>query len=70
MKQPRFEVYESKDGWRWRLVAANGRILASGESHTRKADAERAVATVTKTIRAMPPKIMIKRNTMRIVLHD
>lgn len=46
MKQPRFEVYESKDGWRWRLIAANGRILASGESHTRKADAERAVATV------------------------
>lgn len=28
MKQPRFEVYEAKDGWRWRLKARNGRILA------------------------------------------
>ncbi len=28
------EVYEGKDGWRWRIVAANGRILAdSGEAY-------------------------------------
>lgn len=44
---PRFEVY--KDGafeWRWRLVAANGRVIAdSGESYTRQGDAERAAAT-------------------------
>jgi uncharacterized protein len=47
MKQPRFRVYQDKAGaWRWHLKAANGRILAQGEAHTRKADAERAVATV------------------------
>lgn len=46
MKQPRFHVYQAKDGWRWHLKAANGRIVAQGEAHTRKADAERAVATV------------------------
>lgn len=55
VKRPRFEVYEStraaKGGppvteWRWRLIAANGRILASGQAHTCKADAERAVVTV------------------------
>lgn len=47
MKQPHFRVYQDKAGaWRWHLKAANGRVLASGEAHTRKADAERAVATV------------------------
>ncbi len=46
MKQPRFEVYQSQDGWRWRLVAANGRIVATGEAHTRKQDAARAAYMV------------------------
>lgn len=49
MKQPRFDVYKSADGWRWRLVAANGRILCQGESHTREADAFRAVDAVSRT---------------------
>jgi uncharacterized protein YegP (UPF0339 family) len=39
-------VYEGKDGWRWRIKAANGEVVATGESHTRKEDAERALATV------------------------
>ena len=42
MKQPRFTTYKARDGWRWRLIAANGRIVATGEAHTRKADAIRA----------------------------
>lgn len=42
MKGPRFEVYKARDGWRWRLRAANGRIVAAGEAHTRKRDAVRA----------------------------
>lgn len=47
MKQPRFEVYPDKaEGYRWRLVAANGRVLAQGEAHTRERDAWRAVDTV------------------------
>lgn len=47
MKRPRFVVYESKDGWRWRLLAANNRIIAdSGEAYTRKRDAERAASRV------------------------
>ncbi len=33
---------KAKDGWRWRVQAANGRIVAeSGEAYTRKRDAER-----------------------------
>ena len=47
MKTPLFEVYPAKDGWRWRLRAANGRIVATGEAHTRKADAVRAAAALS-----------------------
>jgi uncharacterized protein YegP (UPF0339 family) len=46
VKRPRFDVYKAKDGWRWRLIAANGRILASGEAHPRKAGAQRAISTL------------------------
>ena len=47
MKAPHFEVYPAKDGWRWRLRAANGRIVATGEAHTRKSDAIRAAAALS-----------------------
>lgn len=51
MKSARFEVYQDKKkGWRFRLIAANGRIIAQGEAHTREADAWRAVEVVKKTI--------------------
>lgn len=47
MNGPRFEVYQDEAGeFRWRLVAANGEIVASGEGHTRLEDAERAIETV------------------------
>lgn len=46
MKRPKFVVYKAADGYRWRLVAANGRIVATGEAHTRRRDAERAAAHV------------------------
>lgn len=45
----KFEVYEAKDGWRVRLRAANGRIIATGEAYTRERDAWRAVDTIRKT---------------------
>lgn len=43
MKTAGFDVYKAKDGWRWRLIAANNRVVATGESHLRKRDAERAM---------------------------
>lgn len=49
----RFEVFKSKDGWRWRLRAANGRIIATGEAHTRERDAWRATRTVAATVTAL-----------------
>lgn len=58
MKAPKFEVYPTKAQhghggparieWRWRLRAANGRILCSGEAHTRRQDAVRAVDTICR----------------------
>ncbi len=29
----RFEVYEANDDWRWRLIARNGEIVATGEGY-------------------------------------
>lgn len=40
---PTIVVYEDESGgWRWHLQASNGEIVAQGESHTSRADAERA----------------------------
>lgn len=39
----RIIVYSAKDGWRWRAVARNGRIVGDGaEAYTRKRSAVRA----------------------------
>ena len=49
MKRPRFQVYQAADGWRWRLLGANNRLIAeSGEAYTRERDAYRAVNAVRK----------------------
>jgi uncharacterized protein YegP (UPF0339 family) len=44
----RFELYTDRHGtWRWKLVAANGRVLAeSGEGYRRRADAYQALQRV------------------------
>jgi uncharacterized protein YegP (UPF0339 family) len=49
VKTPVFEVYEAEDGWRWRLIARNNRIIATGESHPKKAGADKALRTVIDT---------------------
>lgn len=38
---PELEMYQTKDGgWRWRVKAANGRIIAAAsEAYTRREDA-------------------------------
>lgn len=36
-----FEMFESKDGWRWRLRARNGEVVAASEAYTRAEDAGR-----------------------------
>lgn len=40
-------VYPAADGWRWRLRAKNGRIVAdSGEAYARKRNAAQAAASL------------------------
>jgi uncharacterized protein YegP (UPF0339 family) len=45
----KFEVYEDKGGkFRWRLKAANGQIVASGEAYETKAAAKDGVESVKR----------------------
>lgn len=47
MKRAKFEVFQDKGGgWRWRLKARNGRIVAVGESYTRESSAKRSLRAV------------------------
>jgi uncharacterized protein YegP (UPF0339 family) len=43
----RFQIFnDSRGGYSWRLKAANGLIIANGESYTAKANCEAAIALV------------------------
>lgn len=47
MKTYTLHTYKAADGWRWRLTARNGRIVAdSGEAYSRRDGAERAGASL------------------------
>jgi uncharacterized protein YegP (UPF0339 family) len=60
MKSARFVVFQDKKKqWRWHLKAGNGRVIAQGEAHSRKADAERAVQTVRETVIKLPDPWLI-----------
>lgn len=53
--KPRFKTYQDEAGqWRWRLLAANNRVIAdSAEGYTRERDADRAVQTVKEAVWAV-----------------
>lgn len=44
----KFEVYKSKNGYRWRLKAGNGEVVATGEEYTTKDGAMRGCESVAK----------------------
>lgn len=51
MKTYTLHTYKAADGWRWRLQARNGRIVAdSGEAYTRRTGAERAGAALAGAV--------------------
>ncbi len=54
----KYEIYQDKRGeWRWRLKAANGRILAvSSEGYKNLADCESCVVMVKMGSRTAPVK--------------
>lgn len=43
----RIEVFQSADGWRWRMRARNGEIVAQSESYTRRESAEDTATMLT-----------------------
>lgn len=46
-----WEIYPDPSGaWRWRLVAGNGEVVASGEGYADEASVRRGVATVIRTV--------------------
>jgi uncharacterized protein len=47
----RFELYRSGIEWRWRLRAANGEIIASGEGYSQREDCIHAVRLLMDTTR-------------------
>lgn len=51
-RKPRVEKYEDSSGeWRWRLVAANGEIIATGESYVSESSVNRAIKTVIRAFK-------------------
>ena len=45
-----FKVFrDTKGEWRWRLVAANGKIIAQSEGYTRRQDARKGARAVART---------------------
>lgn len=56
----RFELIRSKlprrQRWRWRIVATNGRVLASSEFYTNRADCEAAIDIVRNNAPTAPTR--------------
>lgn len=63
----KFEIYKTpapagllslassgQSGWRWRLRADNGKIIASGESYDRKDDCLLVIGLIMDTTRKTP----------------
>ena len=44
----KFEVYPSKSGYRWRLKAGNGEIVATGEEYSSKSGAVKGCEAVKR----------------------
>lgn len=44
----KFEVYPSKNGYRWRLKAGNGEVVATGEEYASKSGAVNGCEAVAR----------------------
>lgn len=51
----KFVVYrDAKGEYRWRLVASNGQVVASGEGYKNKADCLSTIASIQKNAPSAP----------------
>jgi uncharacterized protein YegP (UPF0339 family) len=44
----KFEVFQTKNGYRWRLKAGNGEVVATGEEYTTKESAKKGCEAVQR----------------------
>lgn len=44
----KFELYEAKDGWRFRLKAGNGEVVATSEAYSSKEGAVKGCEAVKR----------------------
>jgi len=44
------ELFKGEDGWRFRLVAANGEVIAASEAYVRKTDARNAAKALAPVV--------------------
>jgi len=44
----KFELYEAKDGWRFRLKAGNGEVVATSEAYSSKDGAVKGCESVKR----------------------
>lgn len=49
-RKAKFEVYKSGGGYRWRLKAANGEPIASGEEYSSKQGAMNALEALKRAV--------------------
>src|SRR5690606_15930006 len=68
MRIPHYaQIYRARDGWRWRLVAGNGKIVAdSGEAYASTRNARRAFVAVIEATR--PEALLAARDRAAILL--
>jgi hypothetical protein len=48
----KFEIFKSRDGFRFRLLAKNGEIVAQSESYTSLAMCKKGIAVVKRCAKA------------------
>ena len=44
------EIYEAKDGWRFRIKAGNGEVVATGEAYSSEDGARKGVDAVRRAV--------------------
>ncbi len=44
------EIYEAKDGWRFRIKAGNGEVVATGEAYSSEDGARKGVEAVQRAV--------------------
>ena len=66
----KFEYYKSSDGWRWRLVARNGEVVATGEAYHNKGDVMDTLIAIQHGIANAPIVEVDHKQIGNIVEHD